>query len=167
MNYIYYIYYGLVNQRQALDTAKAVCAAVNDLPGHYSLELLLETAAQETRLGTVKDPSPYRAGTGLCQIDPIGFKDAVERCPPAWKAMFKLAFDVDISKVQYVELEHSPLLSFIFCRIHYRLAPGAIPATVPERAAYWKTFYNSVLGAGTPLEYIGNATLATALLGSV
>lgn len=159
-----YAFYGLVQPAQALIFARAVCDAVNDVPSTNALALLLETAAQETRLGMYRDPTPYGAGTGLCQFDKIGFDDVQARTSGAWRTLIKLAFDVDINAVQYRELEESPLLSFIFCRLKYRLIPAAIPSTVEGRAEYWKRYYNTVAGKGTVDEYIANATLAKALL---
>ena len=46
-------------------------------------------------------------------------------------------------------------LAAAFCRIYYRRMPGAIPNSMPERAAYWKRFYNTVEGKGTVDHYVG------------
>ena len=45
-------------------------------------------------------------------------------------------------------------LAAAFCRIHYRRKPGAIPKSMPGRAAYWKKWYNSEEGAGTVDHYV-------------
>ena len=45
-------------------------------------------------------------------------------------------------------------LAAAFCRIYYRRKPGAIPRTMPGRAAYWKEYYNTIRGAGTVDHYI-------------
>ena len=45
-------------------------------------------------------------------------------------------------------------LAAAFCRLHYRRKPGAIPGTMPGRAAYWKKHYNTPLGRGTPEHYL-------------
>jgi len=45
-------------------------------------------------------------------------------------------------------------LAAAFCRIYYRRKPGAIPGTMPGRAAYWKKYYNTAGGAGTVDHYI-------------
>ena len=34
-------------------------------------------------------------------------------------------------------------LQVAFCRIYYRRKPGAIPGTIPKRAAYWLKHYNT------------------------
>jgi hypothetical protein len=38
----------------------------------------------------------------------------------------------------------------IFCRLHYRRVPKPLPRTLEDQAFYWKKFYNSAKGAGTP-----------------
>ena len=45
-------------------------------------------------------------------------------------------------------------LAAAFCRIYYRRKPGAIPGTIPGRAAYWKKYYNTSGGAGTVDHYV-------------
>ena len=45
-------------------------------------------------------------------------------------------------------------LAAAFCRIYYRRKPGAIPGTMPGRAAYWKKYYNTAGGAGKEDRYI-------------
>lgn len=159
------VYYGLVLQKQVVEYARAVVAAVDGVINPQVVALLVETASQETMLGGIKDPSRYTAGAGLCQCDPIGFKDVVARTPSSIKACLVAAFDIYLDEVQYVELNHSPLLAMIFCRLHYKLVPEPIPLTVVGRASYWKKWYNSTLGAGKPEQYIANATAAATLIG--
>lgn len=40
------------------------------------------------------------------------------------------------------------------CRIHYWRKPGAIPSTIEGQGQYWKTHYNTHLGAGTVEKYV-------------
>ena len=44
-------------------------------------------------------------------------------------------------------------LAVAFCRIYYWRKPGAIPGTLPGRAAYWKKHYNGP-GKGTVDHYV-------------
>ena len=59
---------------------------------------------------------------------------------PYIEALYKLGLVED-------ELTFSVLtniaLSVAFCRIYYRRKPGAIPGTIPARAAYWLRYYNT------------------------
>jgi len=45
-------------------------------------------------------------------------------------------------------------LAVAFCRLYYRRKPGAIPGTMPGRAAYWKKYYNTAGGAGSVDHYV-------------
>jgi len=154
------MYYGLTRQKQAYEMAKDV---VKVLGGGKNAELLLlETAMQETKLGTYKDTTDYAAGNGLCQDDKFPFEDRKLRLMASssgkkWLKDIEENFDIVWQFVEWRELEHSPLLSIISCRLTYKLVPEAIPDTVEGRAAYWKKYYNTVAGKGTEEEYIENA----------
>ena len=147
--------YGTVSRHVTGEIAEAVVDILGG--GENALALIMETAQQETRLGAYKDPSAYGAGIGICQCDPIAFTDTRDRISPAVKAKIKQSFNIDVDQIIHRQLAYSPLLSFLWCRMHYLLRPGAIPSTIAGRADYWKKWYNSELGAGTPEEYIVNA----------
>lgn len=155
--------YGITRPEQAVQIAQDVC----DVLGHgsgFAVQLLVETACQETLLGQLRDPTPYGAGTGLCQIDRIAFEDIQRRTRPRYIKLIKEAFGIELALVEYRELEHSPLLAMIFCRLHYLLVPASIPRTLEERAMYWKVYYNTKAGKGEPEEYVRNAELMEGLL---
>ena len=40
------------------------------------------------------------------------------------------------------------------CRLHYRRVPKRLPKTLEEQAKYWKDFYNTAKGAGTPEKFL-------------
>lgn len=61
---------------------------------------------------------------------------------------------VDISLVEWEHLRYNPYLSLIFTRLLYRPVTDPIPLTIEERAEYWKEFYNTKLGKGTPEHYL-------------
>ena len=150
-------HYGLTSKIKAITLARQVC----DVLGHGSTgcatNLLLETAAAETCLGLYEDPTPGGAGMGLCQHDLIAFHDIVNRTPMRLVKTIHMEFGYDIRKLVHTDLSDDPLISFIFCRLHYRLRPELIPATLRGRAEYWKQFYNSMAGKGTVRHYQDNA----------
>ena len=41
----------------------------------------------------------------------------------------------------------------IFCRLHYWRVPKSLPRTLEEQATYWKRYYNTAKGAGTPQHF--------------
>lgn len=49
-----------------------------------------------------------------------------------------------------------PIVNCLFARLHYIKFPGAIPSTLEGQANYWKKYYNTISGKGTPEEYIKN-----------
>lgn len=152
------VYYGLANQKHLRDCVVTVCSVLGyGGNGNFAVDLMMETAAQETQCGQYRDPTPRSAGRGLFQIDPIAFNDICQRARPSDIAQVFNNFAIDIKKIRHDALDFSPLLSAIFCRLFYKLIPEAIPSTVDGRAAYWKKYYNTVEGDGTVAKYLYNA----------
>ena len=149
------ISYGATNKRQIFEMAEAVVDCLGG--GDNALRLIIETVQQETKLGGYPDKNPYGAGVGLGQNDLVPFFDTRERTSTKHKALIKKEFGVVVGAVNHRDLAYSPLLALIWCRMHYLLRPGAIPADLGGRAAYWKRWYNSSKGKGTENEYIANA----------
>ncbi len=146
--------YGLVAPAQLKQFAQAVCDVLGRGDGNSAVYLLCETAAVETQYATYRDLTPNGAGRGVCQCDEIAFKDVQQRTRQADVDAVKAAFDFDLKKVQWDDLNLSPLLAFVFARLHYKLKPEAIPQTLRGRAEYWKKYYNTALGKGSVEEYI-------------
>lgn len=155
------LYYGLTEENQIQTLAKKVCDCLGYGSNQTALELILETAAQETRFGTYEDPTK-NAGNGLCQFDKLPFEDTKIRTSKANKIKIYQTFGINIDYVEWDSLRYNPLLSLIFCRLKYLLVRSAIPADVEGRAKYWKKWYNSYLGKGTEQEYIENSSLVYA-----
>lgn len=148
-------YYGLISRQQALDTAIAVNNIIAPNSGANGVLMILESCAAETLLGTHKDTTNYSAGTSIAQIDAGTFKWLREKYGKGAVAnRVSEYFDIDINRVQYFELEHNPLLGMIWCRLRYLPVPAPIPETVEDRADYWKKWFNSTAGKGTPEGYI-------------
>lgn len=154
-------YYGLTNTQQLQDCISAACALFPNSTN--ATALLLETAAVETRLGTYPDPTPNGAGRGVFQCDPIGFKDVLARTPAADLAAIKTTFNIDLTTLPHAALDVSPLAAALVARLFYRLVPKAIPSTLNERADYWKRYYNTAAGKGTPSKYLAAAALIDGL----
>lgn len=165
--------YGLTDRTHLVPMIAAICDTLGDFSDYQPFRacppamLVLETAAHETDLGRFADHGLYSAGVGLCQFDPIGFADVVQRTPLALKRRVRDTFGVDLGQLQHRDLAFSPLLSLLFCRLFYRLKPGRIPDTLDGRAAYWKRWYNTAEGKGTEAEFIADARrLVPALIGA-
>lgn len=160
-------YYGLGDQFTAVTLAKRVCNALGNGNNNTANRLLLETCAAETVLGTYKDPTERYAGAGLSQVDESTFdwlKEKFQSRPEVVNALYD-EFGFTLSKVQYVELELSPLLALVFARLRYRTVADEIPGTIRGRAEYWKKHYNSSAGKGTVEHYIEQAKKLNELIG--
>lgn len=149
--------YGLVSPAQVKQFAQAVCNVLGCGEQNSAVYLLCETAAAETGYGTFRDATPNGAGRGLYQSDQISFKDIQQRVRQDDITAIQDAFDFDIKKVSWDDLNLSPLLATVFARLHYKLKPEAIPLNFLGRAAYWKKYYNTSAGKGTPEHYMVSA----------
>jgi hypothetical protein len=47
-------------------------------------------------------------------------------------------------------------LAVLFARLHYFRVAAPVPHTLMEQAAYWKEYYNTRLGKGTPMKYLND-----------
>ena len=119
-------------------------------------KLLLGTMAQETHMGTYKDPTEFRAGSGICQFDRIAFDDVKARTKQSRKALVQTELNINLDKVEYNMLEYNPVLSILFARLKYKLIAEEIPHDLEGQARYWKKYYNTEAGKGTVEEYKQN-----------
>jgi hypothetical protein len=149
------MYYGLSSAHSAVTLALAVCDVLGHGKNHAGSLLLVETAAAETLLGELKDPTERYAGAGLTQVDEGTFKWLREKFTNSKeeRALSK-AFGFTLSKVNYSELELSPLLAFVFARLRYKVVVPDIPSSLEGRAKYWKDYYNTDAGKGNEDDYI-------------
>ncbi len=163
------MYYGLSSKHQLVELAQCVCEAIGYGTNGHGVRMLVETCAAETLLGKAKDNTLYGAGAGVSQVDKGTFVWLQEKFMKRSVASKILKeFNINLGLVQYNELDFSPLLSLIFCRLRYMTVSEKIPATQALRAEYWKKHYNSSLGKGTPQEYLErcDSSGVTALLAS-
>ena len=76
-------FYGLARRSHLREIIVAVCDVLGHGAGGHAVDLLLETAAQETHCGQLRDSTPNGAGRGIFQIDPIAFNDICQRARSA------------------------------------------------------------------------------------
>lgn len=157
------IYYGLTSIEMLVQIVYAVCNVLGRGNNDKAALLMLETAAQETRLGTLKDNTPYKAGRGVFQCDLVGFVDVQGRVGIKDYQAVLDAFGIDLKKASHSQLDYSPLLAAIICRLFYKLRPEPIPDDLEGRARYWKRFYNTSQGKGTPEQYVSNSQMLNAV----
>jgi hypothetical protein len=136
---------GMIDKGQLRDLITRVLQDA-DLYSDSAVELLMLTAAVESKLGTyikqVKGPA-----LGVFQMEPATYEDI-------W-ANF-LSYKPGVERRLYIEqggeqLEYDIRHAILMARIHYLRVKSPLPAAddVDALAAYWKTYYNTHLGKGT------------------
>jgi len=123
-----------------VDPALCSLAAVN---------LLLGTAAQESRFGTYLRQLRRGPARGVFQMEPGTFR---------WlRGRYKKKYPLIADRL-FAEIEWDLRLSIIMARLRYRIVPVVLPDAddVVALARYWKQFFNTIHGAGTVEEFVGN-----------
>lgn len=150
--------YGLIGGKLQIQAyIYMACMVINQANVNEASKLLAETIAVETNNGTAKDYS-VTYGEGLTQFDRGTFEYIrTYFSNPKYDEMYnriKLYLLTDIRSCSYQDLRKSPLLSIIYARLLYFTVDAPIPLDVVGRFAYYKKYYNSVLGATTLAKYL-------------
>ena len=119
-----------------------------DLASPVAVKLLLGTAAQESRFGTFLHQLGGGPAKGAFQMEPATFEWLQDRYQEKYPAIFgRKASD----------MEWDLRLSIIMCRLRYRIVKDDLPADdLMSLASYWKLWYNTPKGAGTPEQFVEN-----------
>lgn len=121
--------------------------------------LVLGTAAQESKMGHYVHQLGGGPALGIFQMEPFTHDDIWENyldhiAPLADKVLAAGRVQSADSEQLVGNLRYAAAM----CRIHYWRIPAGLPGAddVPALAAYWKRYYNTELGRGTPAEFIAN-----------
>lgn len=124
-------------------------------------DLLKETAIAESNYGNALYNPMRTFGRGIFQFDRIGMQQALQVATNKGALgkiqasdLYPFAIDLRHLDTVYIEFTQRAVLQAILCRFYYLGVKEAIPSTLEARAKYWKKYYNSELGAGTPEAYI-------------
>ena len=144
--------YGVIDLKRINEDAQMICDCIGHGKFGTAKEMIIETAIAETGLGQIEDKT-IGAGMGLTQFDEFPFNDIKTRTMKL-RPQIQKDLKIDISLVNWDDLRFNPFLSLLFTRLHYWLKGSPIPATIEERAKYWKLHYNTVQGKGTVEHYL-------------
>ena len=133
--------YGVINLKRINEDAELICNCIGNGKYGTAKDMIIETAIAETGLGQIEDKT-VGAGMGITQFDRLPFDDVKARSMKL-KEKIKKDLKIDISLVNWDDLRFNPFLALLFTRLHYWLKGDPIPATIEERAAYWKLHYNT------------------------
>ena len=119
--------------------------------------MVFETGMAETGYRHL-DQMKAKKGIGAVsfwQIEPATIRDIWDNYISYRKPLIQATYKLGLIEENKVFSVYSNIaLAAAFCRIHYRRFPKAIPKTMPQRANYWKTFYNTIKGKGTVDHYV-------------
>lgn len=123
-----------------------------------AVNLLLGTAAQESRFGTYLRQIGQGPALGVFQMEPATERDIWEnflRYKPGLAQKIKEATGAS-GPGQH--LRWNLAYQIAMARVHYLRQPGTLPADndIAGLAAYWKQHYNTPLGKGTVEEFAAN-----------
>lgn len=144
--------YGVINLTRINEDAQMICDCIGHGKYETAKEMIIETAIAETGLGQIEDKT-VGAGMGLTQFDDKPFQDIRDRSIKLRPKILK-ELHIDISLVEWDDLRYNQFLALLFTRLHYWLKGDPIPATIEERAKYWKLHYNTKFGKGTVEHYL-------------
>lgn len=124
--------------------------------------LVMGTAAQESYLGTYLHQLGAGPACGIFQIEPATLGDLiayVDKRPELRAKVLEASGMATLGAP--VDLIGNLFYSAAMCRIYYRRIAAGLPDAddVPGLAAYWKRYYNTPAGKGTPAEFIKNYKL--------
>lgn len=137
--------------------------------------LLFGTAAQESGLVWTRQRMPrwegVNGGFSRWQLESGSISDSLaylKARPEMLKRATQFLFDdphastvwltaMPVETLLWVmRFTDSNRLGCLFARLHYLRVPESVPVGLSDQAAYWKRWYNTVKGAGTPEQYIAS-----------
>ena len=131
-----------------------------ELSSESAVQLLLGTCAQETLMGRylVQRNIGFRGGIGIYQMQRASYRmiwDKMVEGNGIMKAKMKLLLNYG-GMPPAERLATDLALATAMCRLYYYAINAPLPAAndIPGMAAYWKKWYNTELGAGTPAQFI-------------
>lgn len=124
-------------------------------------DMLIGTACQESHCGEYirqLDCTGARGAFGIYQMELATARDIYDNFlrykPVLYKTVEELRGPMmDITQALTCNLAYATAMA----RIHYLRVKEALPITLEAQAQYWKKYYNSSKGKGTPQEYVANA----------
>lgn len=130
-----------------------------DLHSESAVNLLLGTAAQESRLGTYLHQIGGGPALGIYQMEPATerdiWKNYLDYRP---KILSKVTRVSGLIRPRSLHLTGNLIYATVMARLHYYRAPGQLPDAddTPGLAEYWKQHYNTPAGKGTAGEFVQN-----------
>jgi len=129
-----------------------------------AITFMQKVVNQESNFG--KNPNTYNMSAdgegrfGVAQVDRVAFNQVQKKLQDPNSSIFKFLkpFEdktgIDLRTLSYSDLKED-VFSIAFGRLYLQqLTDEPIPTTLEEQAAYWKKYYNTSAGRGTPEDFI-------------
>ena len=123
-------------------------------------------ALVESDFGTDKNTFKQKDSSGIFQIEREGaYNEVIRRLDPEsdvggnvrrYNEQLKDSYGIDLTQMSYEDLEQ-PFVGAAFARAYLLTVPESIPTDLQEQGEYWKKYYNTVLGKGTPARFVREA----------
>jgi hypothetical protein len=147
------------------DVAAAAASQIDSvLPDGTGGTFMLRVAAQESAFGTANGTYRMIGDKGMMQTNTRSSVIEVKRQIASGKGRafaanekLKAQLGIDLAKVTDDDLD-KPLVSMAMARVYAEVVGTPIPQDVEGQAAWWKRHYNTYAGAGTPDQFIRNAS---------
>ena len=113
--------------------------------GLYSedaVNILLGTAAQESRFGKYMKQLKNGPAKGVFQMEPATFKDIIENYVRHRPQLMSYLCAISAT-LEADEMVWNLKLSICMARIHYLRVPEPLPTDLSGYARYWKMHYNT------------------------
>ncbi|WP_417790651.1 hypothetical protein [Terasakiella pusilla] len=121
--------------------------------------LLMGTAAQESRLGEYLVQLGNGPARGIFQMEPATLDDIYKNYL-AYRPNVQGKVDAFLSPAMSKPDNLTCNLAYaaLMCRVHYMRVPAPLPEAhnVEAMGRYWKRYYNTPAGKGTEAEFIEN-----------
>jgi hypothetical protein len=131
-----------------------------NLYSESAVNLLMGTAAQESRMGTYLKQLGAGPALGIFQMEPATHTDLWNNFLKYKPALAEKVLEFKATnKEDEWEMVGNLYYAAAMARIHYFRVKAALPGDandVKALARFWKKYYNTVLGAGTEEEFIAN-----------
>jgi hypothetical protein len=138
----------MYSAKQFRDLISRILSDYPELSSPSAVELLLGTAAQESRFGTFLRQLGGGPAIGPFQMEPNTFN---------WlKGQYGEKYGFEGRKAE--DMEWDLRLAILLARLRYRVVKAPLPGADDLRglAGYWKQWYNTFQGAGTVGEFEAN-----------
>ena len=153
----------LLDQKQIKRVIKETLEKI-DLSSKKGNELVYHTGLVESKYVYLMQKGGNNVARGLFQCEPwvavdicqnyLKYrKDLMKQVSEACKLDWKYFTDPNENDWRFI-LTTNVAAQVIMCRLHYRRVPKPLPHTIEEQAVYWKSFYNTAKGAGTPEKFL-------------